>query len=199
VTPESQRAELGRKTKAAIVEAALRMLGRDGPEAITATALAREARISKATIFHHFRAMDEIPAAALELFWTQVLDQKASKTTSLRGYLEELGEQMFDLAEGKPTFLKTQMVFVTKAMFDRALHRKMEAGWNRMHRRLSSALRARLPRHVSEAEGETLTRLVEMALDGVMLDLAADDSKAGIEKTRRAWARFIQLFEGNPL
>ena len=55
-----------RDTRAAIVDAAVAILGRDGAEGLSASALAREVGISKATLFHHFSSIDEIPLVAFE-------------------------------------------------------------------------------------------------------------------------------------
>lgn len=66
--PDSKRKEKvpPRDTRAAIIEAAVSILGHEGPAGLTASALTRAVGISKATLFHHFRTIDEIPLVALE-------------------------------------------------------------------------------------------------------------------------------------
>ena len=50
-----------RDTRSAIIDAAIIVLGRGGPDAFSAASLAREVGVSKATLFHHFPSIDEIP------------------------------------------------------------------------------------------------------------------------------------------
>jgi AcrR family transcriptional regulator len=68
--PKGQRSQAGERTRVSILDATIRILGRDGPERFSASALARETGASKATLFHHFRTIDEIPILAMERFWT---------------------------------------------------------------------------------------------------------------------------------
>ena len=55
------------ETRQAILSAAITLMGRGGAGARSAAELAAEVGISKATVFHHFRSIDEIPVAALDL------------------------------------------------------------------------------------------------------------------------------------
>ena len=58
-----------------------------------------------------------------------------------------------------------------------------------MHRLIVEALRARLPSNVTAAEVESAARIVEMALDGLMINLVmrADEG----EQLRRAWTLLV--------
>lgn len=68
----------------AVQEAAVRILSCDGPDRFSASALAREAGVSQATMFHHFRTIDEIPVVAIEQFWLQSISSDPAKTPSAR-------------------------------------------------------------------------------------------------------------------
>ncbi len=68
---KGQRTKAGERTRAAILKATLRLLGRAGPDAFSASTLAKAAGVSKATLFHHFSSIEEIPLAAFEQFWLQ--------------------------------------------------------------------------------------------------------------------------------
>ncbi len=114
---KGQRTAAGEETRKEILNAALMLLGRGGPDAFSAGALAREVNVSKATIFHHFASVDEILLAACD--WRQSLELEGHQPTSARAYLDGLGQQLVRAAEGDLVLLKAQAVFVTRAIFDR--------------------------------------------------------------------------------
>ena len=166
---KGQRTAAGEKTRKEILDAALTLLGRGGPDAFSAGALAREANVSKATIFHHFASVDEILLAACD--WRQSLELEGRQSRSARAYLDGLGQQLVRAAQGDPVLLKAQAVFVTRAIFDREMSARLSEGAADMHRLVVEALRARLPSDVSAAEIDSMARLAEMALDGLMINL----------------------------
>jgi len=191
--PKGQRSKAGERTRTAILDAAIRLLGRDGPERLSASALAKESGVSKSTLFHHFRTFDEIPMVAMEHFWRQSLSPTIPAPKSLRAYLLQLGMQILDLPRQRATFLKAHVVFLVKAMFEPRLHVRLAEGAKAMHRQLVSELSARLPKRRKAETVETAARMIEMTLDGLMMGMAAENSPEGRELSQRAWTRFINL------
>lgn len=187
---KGRRTAAGEETRRDILNAALTLLGRGGPDAFSAGALARQADVSKATIFHHFASVDEILLAACD--WRQSLELEVRQPTSARAYLDGLGRQLVRAAETDPVLLKAQAVFVARAIFDREMNARLSLGVADTRRLVVEALRARLPSHVSDAEIESIARLAEMALDGLMLNLATRgaDERAQLQ---RAWTRLVDL------
>lgn len=189
---KGQRSQAGERTRAAILDAAIRILGRDGPDRFSASTLAKESGVSKANLFHHFQAIDEIPMLALERFWTQSLSEEKKKTASVRAYVLHLGAQILDLPRQHTTFLKAHVVFLVKAMFEPCLHARLKEGAAAMHRHMVSELAARLPKR-RKADIEVTARMIEMALDGLMMGMAAADSSQARKLSRQAWKRFVDL------
>ncbi len=186
---KGQRTAAGKETRKEILDAALTLLGRDGPEAFSAGALAREANVSKATIFHHFASVDEILLAAFD--WRQSLEFDGRQAASARAYLEGLGEQLVRAGQDDPALLNAQAVFFTRAIFDREMNARLSEGVADMHRLVVEALRARLPSTVSDAEIESIARLAEMALDGLMINLVTHtDERAQFQ---HAWTLLVDL------
>lgn len=188
---KGQRTAAGEKTRNEILDAALTLLGRDGPDAFSAGALAREANVSKATIFHHFASVDKILLAAFERHWRQSLDLDARQPTSARAYLRGLGQQLLGAAQGHPALLKAQAVFLTRAIFDRELSARLSEGAADMHRLVVEALRSRLSSDASAADVESRARLAEMALDGLMINLVMRAEERA--QFRRAWKLLVDL------
>jgi AcrR family transcriptional regulator len=187
---KGQRTAAGEETRKEILNAALTLLGRGGADAFSAAALARAANVSKATIFHHFASVDEILLAACD--WRSSLELEARQPTSARAYLDGLGQQLVWAAESDPVLLKAQAVFVTRAIFDREMNVRLSEGGADMHRLVVEALRTRLPSSVSDAEIDSVARLAEMALDGLMLNLAmrSPDERAQLQ---HAWTLMVDL------
>ena len=186
---KGQRTAAGEETRKEILNAALTLLGRGGPDAFSAGALAREVNVSKATIFHHFASVDEILLAACD--WRQSLELEGHQPTSARAYLDGLGQQLVRAAQGDPILLKAQAVFVTRAIFDREINARLSKGVADMHRLVVEALRARLPSNVSDAEIESIARLAEMALHGLMINLVTlTDERAQFQ---HAWTLMVDL------
>lgn len=186
---KGQRTAAGEETRKEILDAALTLLGHGGLDAFSAGALAREVNVSKATIFHHFASVDEILLAACD--WRRSLELEGHQPTSARAYLDGLGQQLVRAAQGDPVLLKAKAVFDTRAIFDREMNARLSEGVAEMHRLVVEALRARLPSNVSDAELESIARLAEIALDGLMINLVMrTDERAQLE---HAWTLMVDL------
>ena len=190
---KGHRTKAGEQTRSAILEATLRLLGRDGPDAFSASTLAKEAGVSKATLFHHFGSLDEIPLEALEQFWLQSLTPDTRKLISARDYLEDLGQQVITMAQKRGEFLRAQVVFLTKAIFDPRLRQRLAASALQMHRVVVQELSVRLPKSLPASEIDAMARMAEMVLDGLMIALVMRQGSKELAESKRAWARFVDL------
>ncbi len=186
---KGQRTAAGEQTRKEILKAVLTLLGRGGPDAISAGALSREASVSKATIFHHFASVDKILLAAFD--WRQSLELEGNQAASAHDYLDDLGQQLVRAAHDDPALLKAQAAFVTKAMFDPEMNARLSEGVAEMRRLIVEGLRFRLPATVSDGEIEPMAVLVGMALDGLMINLVMRTNEAA--QFQRAWTRMIDL------
>jgi AcrR family transcriptional regulator len=186
---KGQRTAAGEETRKEILDAALTLLGHGGLDAFSAGALAREVNVSKATIFHHFASVDEILLAACD--WRRSLELEGHQPTTARAYLDGLGQQLVRAAQGDPVLLKAQAVFVTRAIFDREMNARLSEGVAEMHRLVVEALSARLPSNVSDAEIESIARLAEMALDGLMINLVMRTDEW--VQFQHAWTLMVDL------
>jgi AcrR family transcriptional regulator len=173
-----------RDTRTAIVEAAIVLLGRDGPDRFSASALAREVGISKANLFHHFPNFGEIPLAAFDLLGAAMLAPAGKPPTTARDWLLQLGDTTFKVTREQQGFLRAYFVFFGRALFDERMRKRLEASAEPVLAGMVERLRQFMPR----TEAETTARLALMTLDGLGLHLLALGEK---RKTRRAWRRFV--------
>lgn len=190
---KGHRTKAGDRTRATVLQATIRLLARAGLEGFSASVLAKEAGVSKATLFHHFRTIDEIPLLALEQFWLESLSPDTAKTVSARVYLLQLGTQILNLAPQHMTFLRAHVVFLTKAMFDPVLRERLVGRSEEMHQRLTQELARRFPNNWSASKVDAVTRMVEMTLDGLMASVAVNNSAKALKDARQAWTRFVDL------
>ncbi len=173
-------------TRTRILHAAVELMGREGPDRFTASALAREVGVSKATLFHHFASLDEIPLAALEEVFFEILDSMADGDASLRRRLDTFGSEMRALVDNE-RFLHAYFVFFIKGMFDSRFRERLSRGAFEMHRRMVEML---APVLTPDEDAEVASRMVEVMLDGLALHhLIMGDH----EVLDRAWARFEEL------
>ncbi len=182
-----------RDTRTAIIDGAIRLLGRDGPDGFSASALAREVGISKANIFHHFASLDDVPLAALDRFGAAML-APAGKTPpkTPRDLLLRLGEATFQVTLEQSGFFRAYFVFFARALFDERMRRQLSASAEPT----LAGIAEQLGRFMPKAEAEVTARLALMTLDGLGLHLLALGEE---RKARQAWRKFVDtIFPKTP-
>ena len=170
----------------------MELLGREGPDAFSASALAREAGVSKATIFHHFESLDEIPLEALEGLFIAAMDGTDDPELDLFEYLQTLKDDALAMIQTERRFFNAYFVFLTKALFDTRVRERFSAGAFMMHDTLRAALEPRMPPGTSPEEADEVARLVGAVLDGISLHYMVMDDH---DRLHRAWGRFMDLME----
>jgi hypothetical protein len=75
-------------------------------------------------------------------------------------------------------------------MFDQEMNARLSEGVAEMHRLIGEALRVRLPSCVADGEIASIALLVELALDGLMINLVTRNEDPA--HFRSAWALFAE-------
>jgi AcrR family transcriptional regulator len=176
-----------RDTRSAIIEAAVTVLGRDGPDAFSAAALAREVGVSKATLFHHFPTIDEIPTAAFERMIADSLAIDMPLDASLADTIEFLGRGSAELVRTRRGFFRAYFVLMARAMFDARLRAQLQASGDALLARLGALLAPKLP---PGADAAAFARLVAVQLDGSAIHRMAFGSDDEIDA---AWKTLVDL------
>lgn len=174
-------------TKSKILEAAIVLMGRSGAAGFSAAALAREVGISKATLFHHFKALDDIPLAALDLLSDQAMDLDLPENATLEQVLEAVGGMAFGFMEERRGFLNAYFTYVSKAMFDPRLKVKMQLSLNGAKAQVAGLFAGYVddPKQASE-----LGNMVMVLLDGAMMHMMLLENETEIQDM---WAQFSAL------
>lgn len=178
-----------RDTRAAIIEAAVSILGRTGSAGLTASTLTQAVGISKATLFHHFRTVDEIPLVALEHLTLQLQAFSPSEKKSSRRTIEALGQAADALVEDQRDFLNAYFVFFSKALFDKTLRDKLAACGAQSRAVIAELVRTNIEGAKTARDVEDFVNLIAMMLDGLSLHLLLARDKRPI---MRAWSRFAK-------
>jgi AcrR family transcriptional regulator len=142
--------------------------------------------VSKATLFHHFGTLDEIPLAALEEIFFDVVGEMAGDGATLSRRLDDFARTMRSLVDNE-RFLHAYFVFFIKGMFDARFRDRLARGALDMHRRTVDVL---APALAPSEDPEVAARMVEVMLDGLALHhlIMGDHEVLG-----RAWDRFTEL------
>lgn len=176
----------GEDTRTKILEAAVELMGREGPDHFTASALAHEVGVSKATLFHHFASLGDIPLAALEEVLADAMTRLEDDRLPLREYLRGLGDEMEAIAY-QERLNAAYFVFFVKGVFDPRLRERMKEIGFGLHQQVAGAFERRL---IPDDDREAVARLTEVVLDGMALHhLLMGDH----ELLERAWRRFVDL------
>ena len=181
------RRQRGAATRKRIVQASLVLIARDGLVGLTGAALSREAGVSKATVFHHFPTLDQVPLAALDHV-LEGLVAAFQHHESARGYLLQAGRDVLRLtAEGEDEAL-VMNALLTSAGQHPELKRRM-ASLSMMYRdQMATELLALAP-HAAPERAREVADIAVTAIDGLATHLALTGEK---ERLERAWDQLVE-------
>lgn len=173
----------------AIIDAAIQILAGQGPEALTASALAARAGVSKANIFHHFSSIEEIVLAALEAFLMEMPSMWPDPGTSLRAWLLALGADTSSQMEADPALSGAYFAFAARAQSNPALRQRLAEIAASAQDHFESVLSQLAPDVIGPAERRALAGLILLTGDGLALHRQLFPERAA-EQTA-AWQTFV--------
>jgi AcrR family transcriptional regulator len=173
-----------------IIEAAVRLMAEGGPEALTASALAAAAGVSKANLFHHFGTLDAVVLAAFEQFFLGLASVRGTPPRSLRDWLIGLGAETATSMSEAPPLSRAYFAFVARAMSDATLRRRIGEIVEMADDAFGGTIRAFRPA-APEAEIRALAGLVLIAGDGLALHRGLFPERAAQQDA--AWQALVDL------
>ena len=174
-----------------IVEAAIGLLAEGGGEALTASALAERAGVSKANVFHHFARLDDIVLEAFEAFLIGMPSMQPPPGMALRDWLMALGADTAASMDADPALSGAYFGFVAKARTDAQLREKLAELALRVRGQFEAALVELAPDRFSEAERQALAALILVTGDGLALHRHLFPDQAASQAA--AWTRFVEM------
>ena len=175
----------------AVIEAAIKLLAEGGGEALTASALAERAGVSKANVFHHFARLDDVVLAAFEAFLMGMPSMEPPPGMALRDWLMALGADTTASMDADPALSGAYFGFVAKARTDAHLREKLAELAMRARAQFEAALAELAPDRFSEAERKGLAKLILITGDGLALHRHLFPDQAASQTA--AWARFVDV------
>lgn len=151
-----------------IVDAAIRLMASGGPEAFTASALARAAGVSKANLFHHFGSLDDIMLAAFERYIMGLQSVSGPPPGSLREFLLAVGAEAAASIARDTQLASAYFGFMLRAKSDERLRGRLAEIAADAETAFYTFLRQLAP-EMSPAQAQRLAALVLVAGDGLAL------------------------------
>lgn len=161
-----------------------------GPEALTASALARAAGVSKATLFHHFETLDDIVLEAFEQFVMALPSVSGEAPASMRAWLLALGSDTTATVGGAPRLSRAYFAFVSRAQSDSRLRHRLAEIIDSVVSAFEARVAGFKPDSPSEARS-ALASLLLIAGDGLAIHRGLFPERAASQEA--AWRAFVDL------
>jgi AcrR family transcriptional regulator len=172
-----------------IVEAAIHLLARGGAGALSASALATAAGVSKANVFHHFPRLDDVILEAFEQSVLAMPSLDPAPGTSLREWLLCLGTDTVAVMDADPARSSAYTAFLLSAYGDERLRTRLERFARTMEERFEAALLLLAPQAFDAKSRKALAKLILMTGDGLALHRQMFPAQA--DSQMAAWRAFV--------
>ncbi len=165
----------------------MKLIAQRGIEGLTGSALAAEAGVSKATVFHHFPSMDQVPLAALDHIVVGLVDA-VQHQASARDYLMQAGSDVLRLTAEQADEALAMNALLTGASRGSELRERMSA-LSTAYRDLMAEELVRLAPHADLDSARVVADIAIPAVDGLATHLMLTGDR---ERLDRAWARLVE-------
>lgn len=160
------RFEKGRKTKDKILHSALEIICNNGIKGLSASKIAELAQISKSTVFHHFKTVEEIPFTILEQVGdTLTRELTAANHDNFKSYLYHLGEMTFNEESQNMMFFRALFSFYQTATFDPKYSRAVTKCSQSFKESINALIDSFYS--VQEEKKNTISTLIYTTIDGL--------------------------------
>ncbi len=187
------RKEKGRKIREQILTATLELAGEKGSDALTARNLAERVGISKANLYHHFKNMAEIRAAAC-IHFLDILKPPSFEApyTDPRKFLAELMTGVGDfLRSNQKLHLGYGIIFSNEARNNTAFVRAIEKKVMGRKAFVREKLRAMMGLPTDDPEIERILLALDIMREGVIVYLV--DTTMETERCLAVWNTTVDI------
>jgi AcrR family transcriptional regulator len=186
------RIENGRQTRQSIISAAFQVMIREGPKGLTAGKIAKAAKISKASLFHHFAGVDDVTFAVLE----DVFEQFSTKMSGGRhktvaDYVYHIGLGPLKAPESARKVTAAFLHFYQRAAHDEAFRKQQEKTTDLLLSRIGEGIETILKRPLNKHEQQTVPVLIAMCLEGLGVFCITFKERGELEAVWRLFANSI--------
>ncbi len=172
-----------------ILYAAMQIISESGLKGLSASKLANAVNLSKSTVFHYFKKMDDIPALVLEKLYDKIINPiQEEHYDSVYSYLKALGTASFSNNEEHIIIYKAFLSLFQASMHDVHLKEIVNNCSDQFGSLLYSKLRSLCDKRIDDITLKTLTHLIYMSLDGIGMHYLIHGSQT---QAQMAWELFI--------
>lgn len=175
----------------AIIDAALALLAEGGDAALTASALAARAGVSKANVFHHFPRLDDIVIEALETFLMGMPSMWPAPETPLRDWLMALGADTMTTMEADMALSGAYFAFVARARNNPHLRQRLAEITRGAQAHFEAVLAQLAPDTFTAQQRQALAGLILVAGDGLALHRQLFPERK--REQAAAWRAFVEM------
>ncbi|WP_017472908.1 TetR/AcrR family transcriptional regulator [Amphibacillus jilinensis] len=170
----------GNQTKDRILAASMEIIAKEGIEGLSAKKIADLSDISKSTLFHHFRSIDEVLNVVFEYTITYLIKPvQSDQSTNLEGFLLSLGKSMYTLTEEeKIAYLVLLNFYITCLHNDKYRSYLLKA-----KSEMIEAIAHQLSNYSSQNKNKLLkiSEIIIMALDSYALHFLLQSDKSAFK------------------
>ena len=186
----SKFSKSGYETRARIIEAARSLIGEQGYEAMTASALVEKAGVSKGGLYHHFDRLTDVIVAVYEQSEFELYGSLAkSDPGSFDEYMDDVESMVFDHLLNSPEKMRIMFELMPKIIFDPAFATQRRIGLDHGIESMCEKLQPVCGDHISRQDLKATLKSISIFVHGLAAQSATfqqdDDSRA-------VWARFRQ-------
>ncbi len=183
--------EINTSTADRILYAAMEIISESGLKGLSASKLANTVKISKSTVFHYYKKMDDIPSLILERLYNQIINPiQENHYENVGLYLKALGNSSFSANEQHITIYKAFASLYQASMHDDTLQQIVQNCYQKFSLMVFTKLHSLCSNHIEDNTLKTLTDLILMSLDGIGMNYLIHHNQT---QAKSAWELFVDL------
>lgn len=184
-----------RSRRGEIVAAATRLLAREGSDGFSASALALEAGVSKANIFHHFESLEAVVLEAFESAFGEIELFAAPEGKGFADWLSALGTTVLTQVARQQGLLAVYFAVANRALADPVWQARVGAHIERFRQALAERL-SWFPECRDPVHRQALAEAILFSLDGLAFHaLMAPERRDALTAGWTALARSLSAAE----
>ena len=178
-----------------ILNAAIEIISQQGLKGLSASKLATTANISKSTVFHHFKKMDEVPALVLKKLYDEIfLPLQNDKYNNVYDYLKVIGQASFSKNVEYIMIYKAFVSLIHASMHDAQLQDIVNGCSELFSSQLSTKIQELCNNQIDPNTLKKLSQLIIKTLDGICLHYLINSDQAD---AFTSWDIFIHALVTN--
>lgn len=187
-----KRVKKGEQTRLRLLHTAIVIIAESGVRSVSAAKLADAAKISKSNVFHHFKTIDELLLASLQLLSEQMLNVMRAEFNHAEQLLEQIGAMILAADKEQTLAFKAFLSFYHEALFDARYAQVLEQSRAEMLVLIRAQLCQVAVSPLDEQQLDAISTLLLSLWDGLGLHRLISENTPCYEDAWNLQAEFIR-------